>query len=223
MKLLLVNPNTSAATTAAMLAVAREAAPDGVTLEGATAAFGAPLITDEAALAVAGEAVLALLRDQTPPGDGVIVAAFGDPGLAEARTLLARPHPTVAVTGIAEAAFAEAGADGRPFAVATTTPGLADAVAHRANAYGYARSFRGVFLTPGDPASLMADPDALLAALKAACRVAAAAGAGAVVIGGGPLATAARALAGRLPIAIVEPVPAAVRLACRRAVPRAEG
>ena len=34
MKLLLVNPNTSFATTVAMLAIAREAAPSGVTIAG---------------------------------------------------------------------------------------------------------------------------------------------------------------------------------------------
>jgi Asp/Glu/hydantoin racemase len=37
------------------------------------------------------------------------------------------------------------------------------------------------------------------------------------VIGGGPLAAAAEALAPRLPVPVIEPVPAAVRAAVRRA------
>jgi allantoin racemase len=64
MRLLLVNPNTNAATTEAMLSIAREVAPDGITVEGATALFGESLITDVKALAIAAEAVEALL---TPP------------------------------------------------------------------------------------------------------------------------------------------------------------
>ncbi len=217
MKILLVNPNTSLATTAAMLAIAREAAPADLLLDGATAGFGVPLITTEAALATAADAVVTLVREIADPGDGVIVAAFGDPGLARVRDDLGQRRPPVPVTGIAEAAFAEAGADGRVFAVATTTHALVGAITGRAAAYGCGDHMCGVFLTPGNPVTLMADPPALLAALETACLAAIGAGAQAVVIGGGPLAVAARALRATLPIPIIEPVPAAVRLAYRRA------
>jgi Asp/Glu/hydantoin racemase len=92
MRLLLVNPNTSAGTTAAMLAIAREAAPPGVLIEAATAPFGEPLITDETALAIAAEAVEALVTGERVAGlDGVIVAAFGDPGLALLKARLPVP------------------------------------------------------------------------------------------------------------------------------------
>ena len=43
-RLLLINPNTSAAATAAMVAVAREAAPAGVQITGATAATGVGVV-----------------------------------------------------------------------------------------------------------------------------------------------------------------------------------
>ena len=120
------------------------------------------------------------------------------------------------VTGIAEAGMAEAGAGGRRFAVATTTPDLRDSIAATAARHGHG-SFAGTWTTPGDPAALMADADALVRALEAACRAAIAeGGAEAVVIGGGPLARAARALAGTLPVPLIEPVPAAVRLSLVR-------
>lgn len=209
-RLALVNPNTNAATTLAMREIAREAAP-GVAMEGFTARFGVPLITDEAALAEAGRAVLDLAPDLAGH-DGVIVAAFGDPALAELRARLSVP-----VTGIAEAGMAAAVTADRPFAVVTTTPRLVDAIARAAEAYGHGRRFLGTFLTPGDPQRTMADPDALVAALGEACGRAGAAGAAAIVIGGGPLATAARALRGRIAAELVEPVPAAVRLAVSRA------
>lgn len=206
MRLLLINPNTSVATTEAMLAIARGAAPDGVTIEGATARLGTPLITDEAALAVAAEAVLDLPR---PGGlDGTIVAAFGDPGLDALRRSLTTP-----VTGIAEAGMAEAVRHGR-FVVVTTTPALAGSIAKLADHYGHSETFVGVRLTLGDAAELMADPARLLAALAAACSEAIREhGASAIVIGGGPLATAARALRQKVAVPVIEPIPAAVRLA----------
>ncbi len=57
----------------------------------------------------------------------------------------------------------------------------------------------------------MTDPDWLDDELLDACRLAAADGAAAVVIGGGPLALAARRLRQRVPAALIEPVPAAMR------------
>lgn len=211
MRLLLANPNTNVATTAAMLAVARGAAPEGVAVEGATAQSGAALITDEPALTAAATAVAALLHPRAVRGcSGVIVAAFGDPGLDALRRTLGVP-----VTGIAEAAMAEAAAHGR-FAVVTTTPALVAAIAGTAARYGHGASFGGVRLTPGDPQALMQDPARLQDALASACAEAVQDGAAAIVIGGGPLATAARALQGQFPVPLVEPVPAAVRLAALR-------
>jgi allantoin racemase len=208
MTLKLVNPNTSQTTTDAMVAIAEAVA--GQPVRGLTARFGAPLITDPETLATAARAVAALAPDLQGAG-AVIVAAFGDPGLVELRWRLPCP-----VTGIAEAGMAEAAALSPCFAVVTTTPALVPSIAANAAASGH-HAFAGTWVTPGDPASLMADPVALSAALDAACRRAIdEGGAGAIVIGGGPLAVAARALAGTLPVPLVEPLPAAVRLTLRR-------
>jgi Asp/Glu/hydantoin racemase len=210
--LILINPNTSQRTTDAMLQIAREAAGDW-TIAGFTAPFGAPLITDEAALEEAARAVESL-APRLGKTAGVIVAAFGDPGLALLRSNLAMP-----VTGIAEAGMAEAAAGGRRFAVVTTTPDLVASIARAAAGYGHAGRFAGTYLTPGDPVAVMAEQIRLVEALDAACRRAIRDGAEAVVIGGGPLAVAARALAGTLDAELVEPLLAAVRLALRRAQP----
>lgn len=212
-RLLLVNPNTNAATTETMRRIATEAAAPGIVVEAMTAPFGAPLITNAAALAVAADAVAALAdRITALAPQGVIVSAFGDPGLDALRERLACP-----VTGIAEAGMAEAAASG-PFAVATTTPDLVEGIAAAAGRYGHGAAFLGVTLTIGDVHAVMADAVRLEAALEAACREAVdRLGARAVVIGGGPLAEAARALAGRIGVPVVAPIPAAVRLACRRA------
>lgn len=216
MRLLLLNPNTDFRTTAVMCEVAQAAASRNVSVEGATAGFGVPLITDEAALETAAQAVAAAVEAISTRPDGVIVAAFGDPGLEAARAGLSCP-----VTGIAEAAMAEAGLDGRPFAVVTTTPDLVAAIGRRAALYGFGHGYVGTYVTSGDPAAVTADPERAASAFVALCHEARRDGAAAIVVGGGPLAIAARRLAATAPLPVIEPVPAAVRLAERRAAGRA--
>lgn len=214
-RLVVVNPNTSRVTTQAMVAIARGVGERNLSIKGVTAPFGARLITDEEALQEGARAVLSLAPElHRLRCDGVIVSAFGDPGLVRLRDALDVP-----VTGIAEAGMAAAAHGGRRFAVVTTTPGLTRVIANAAARYGHAAHFAGTFLTEGDPVALMAQPDALVGALETACRAAIRQGsAEAIVIGGGPLAPAARALAATLGVALIEPVPAAVHLAQHRAV-----
>ncbi len=214
MKLLLVNPNTNARTTAAMLEIARAAAPEGVELSGMTALSGVPLIMNAEALDEAGRASEAMLKSaKLSDFDGVIIAAFGDPALVALREWLSIP-----VTGIAEAGMAEAANEGRKFAVVTTTPDLVDSITTSAGRYGHAAEFLGVELTEGEAEKVTNNHDLLPRALEAACLNAITRlGAAAIVIGGGPLAVAARRIAGAIPVPLIEPVPAAVRFAVKRA------
>jgi len=212
-RLALINPNTNAETTTAMVEIAREAAAGKAEIVGFTASFGQALITTPDALAESARAVMALAPELKGKFDGVIVAAFGDPAILSLKDALECP-----VTGIAEAGMLKAEEKGRAFAVVTTTPKLVEAIAAAADGYGHRESFRGVRITPGDPAEVMADPDRLLRALKIACEEAISRlGAEAVVIGGGPLARVARALKSLFSIPIIEPVPEAVHLAILRA------
>ena len=203
MRVHLVNPNTSAATTAMMLALAQESAPAGMTIHGVTARFGASLITNAGQLAEAAEAVMALRDEFT--GDGVIVAAFGDPG---ADTL--RERVSIPVIGIGEASLTAAAAHGR-FSVATTTPDLEGSIRARVAALGLADKLASIRNTAGTPAEAMADPGRLEDALQDLVdRCIRDDGAKAIVIGGGPLSDAARVIARRTRVPIVEPVPAAL-------------
>lgn len=210
--ILLVNPNSSPATTAAMAGLVRSAAPhhrvEGFTNDGAPSA-----ILDAPGLEQAQLRLLARIGDPAFTAAGaIIVAAFADPCLEAIRAR----HP-VPVAGIAEAGMAAAAAGGRRFAVVTTTPGLAASIDGLAAAYGHAAGFAGVELTPGDPAAVMADPARLATALAEACeRAVRGRGAEAIVIGGGPLAVAARAIAADCPVPLVEPVPEAARLVLSR-------
>lgn len=203
-RLLLVNPNRTAAHTTRMVEAARRAAPPDVAVEGVTMSRGVDLIADEAGFEAAARAVGAHLRKTPVDADAVIVSAFADPGLETARAALQVP-----VVGIAEAAMLATAP--RPFAVATTLPDLDGLIRKRARDYGCADRLVALRCTAGDPRALMADPSALEAALEAIVLDCAADGAEAVIIGGGPLADAARALEERLAVPVIAPVPAAVR------------
>ena len=204
-RILLINPNTSWATTDMMLAIARAAAPEGVTIEGATARSGVTMIVDPVALREAADEVVALGKSAVC--DGIVVAAFGDPGVDRLRTLAQVP-----VAGIAEAALLEAAEGSRRFGVATVTPALSDAIAARVADLGLTPLYTGIRLTAGDPAALAGDPRRLVEALAdAVAHCIDEDGAGAVVIGGGPLGDAATALAARFDVPIVAPIPAAIR------------
>lgn len=206
-RIVLVNPNTNATTTALMVAIARQNLAPGFELEGATANTGAPLITNGDQLRVAAAAVVDMAPFLANTSDGVIVSAFGDPGAEALRELLSSP-----VAGIAECAMRAAAAGGRRFAVVTTTPALASAIALRAEGLGLGRQFSGIRITDGPLDALMPDNMRLVAALEHAARLAIEEDrAEAIIIGGGPLAAAAQELRGRFSTPIIEPIPAAVR------------
>lgn len=206
-RLLLINPNISAATTAQMVAIARQAVPAGVTIAGATARRGPAMILAPDELAAAADEVVAIGVAEAGHADGIIIAAFGDPGLAALRARLGIP-----VAGIAEAGMLDAAAGGRRFGVATTTPALVEVIAARTGELGIAERYTGLRFTAGDPLALVADPARLVEALAAAVRQCIDDdGAQAVVIGGGPLGQAAIALAPRFATPIIAPIPAAVR------------
>ncbi|KAA6210443.1 aspartate/glutamate racemase family protein [Streptomyces filamentosus] len=214
----LVNPNTAGATTAMMAAIARRTLrpEDGYEVRGVTVAAGPPMLVDEEDLRASVPRVLDAADRLLAGPDGtrvaaLVVGAFGDPGAEELRARLRVP-----VVGLAEAAMREAGADGRRFGIATTTPGLAAAIDARAARLGWSAQYTGLRLTPGDPRRLAAAPDEMTERLAEAVRACVRDdGADAVIIGGGPLGEAAEALRDRFPVPVLGPVPAAAREAAR--------
>lgn len=221
-RIALINPNTNTETTRMMQGIARQALPrsNAVMLEGRTVPLGQDLIADERALEAAALVVQEYGVCVAAEGfDALIISAFGDPGLTALRDQLDIP-----VTGIAEAGIAEAAADGRPYAIVTTTPALRESLHSTAARYGYAASLVSIRMTEGDAAHTMQDAERMTRALLESCRQAIDIdGAEAIVIGGGPLASAAQVIAGQLNVPVIEPIPAAVRLTlqrCRRFVLR---
>lgn len=211
-RIVLLNPNTNTQATQLMVDSARRSLPLFASVEGRTAPRGVPLITDEAALEAAAAVVVEYGLVLGGEGfDALVIAAFGDPGLAELRARLAIP-----VAGIAEAGIHEAGADGRPYAIVTITPDLHASLRRSAVAYGQGANLASIRFTAGDPQTLARDAARLdEALLQASLRAVEQDGARAIVIGGGPLAGAANRIASRVPVPLIEPVAAAVRRVTR--------
>lgn len=216
-RVLLVNPNSNAETTAMMCDFARAELPD-LEVVGATASGGPRMIVDPAALRASRRYVVAQALahlEQGAPGEycAIVVAAIGDPGRAELEDLVGDEIP---VLGIGMASVIAASAGGRPFGMATSTPQLAGSLAELAAAHGGGARFTGVELTPSAPLELAADPERQFEELRDAAIAAAARGAQAVIIAGGPLSATARRIAELGVAHIVEPIPAACALVRRR-------
>jgi allantoin racemase len=189
-----------------MVAIVRSCIPAGIGVIGATATRGPPMIVTPQALAAAADEVVEIGTREATDVAGIIVGAFGDPGLDTLKAKVSVP-----AVGICEASMLEAAADGRRFGVATVTPELPGPIAERARELGLSHLFAGIRLTPGDPLELVADPSRLrdgLAAAVAQCFDED--HAEAVIIGGGPLGQAATALAQSFDRPIIAPIPAAV-------------
>src|SRR4051794_32947280 len=211
-RILLINPNSSAETTAMMVAIAASCCGGRAEVVGATATRAPTMITDGAALAASAAEVVEIARAQLDACDGIVVAAFGDPGAAEIRSFGSRP-----VVGIGEAAMRAAAHGGRRFGIATVTPALVASIAGLADRLGLSAQFTGTRLTQGDPVVLAADQDRLVAALTEATRACIDAdGAQAVIIGGGPPAPAADRLQPQFAVPIIKPIEAAVTQLLRR-------
>ncbi|MHB0769747.1 aspartate/glutamate racemase family protein [Bradyrhizobium sp. 5.13L] len=206
-RILLINPNSLEATTTMMVAIAKSAAADGFDIAGATATRAPTMIVSADALEAAAPEVEEIARAQSGECDGIIVAAFGDPGLAGIKVTMKLP-----AVGIGESSMLEAAENGRRFGVATTTPLLKAKIDALPDALGLRSHYTGTRFAEGDPHELMRDPSLLRTALAGAVEACIAQdGAEAVIIGGGPLGEAARELQPIFTVPVIAPITAAVR------------
>jgi allantoin racemase len=199
MRILLINPNTSPDLTERIAGLARAAMAGDHVVVPATGRFGARYITTRAGAAIAAHAALDALAEHGAGCDAVLLACFGDPGLAALKEL--SPVPVV---GMAEASCREACKLGRRFSIVTGgvlwKPMLEEFVAQLGLADRLA-SVRCLAQTGGDIAR---DPGGSLAALAAESRAAVEAdGADVVILGGAGLAGLAVPIADKVPVPVL--------------------
>lgn len=130
MRILVLNPNTTASMTTKIAAAARRAAAPGTEILGANPTRGPASIEGyyDEAMSLAG--LLGVIRD-TPDVDGVVIACFDDTGLDAARCLTDKP-----VVGIGEAAYHMASMIANRFSVVTTLARSVPALEHNLHRYG---------------------------------------------------------------------------------------
>ncbi len=209
MRLLIVNPNTSQATNVRIRTIAAPLVRECDDLEVVSAPSGIELIESVAQSIATVPAVLSVVDERHAQVDAIIIAAFSDPGLSEARQASSCP-----VFGISESAMQTAARIADRFAIITLNAELRDAIAANATAYGYARQLTGVRILPWSVATVSANPSIYRKAFVEACAEAIAAdGAGAVIIGGGPLSGIADAIADELAVPVLDGVRCAVEMA----------
>jgi Asp/Glu/hydantoin racemase len=198
LRILMINPNTSAAVTDLVAAHVRAIAGDRATIVPVTGRFGARYIASRAAAGIAGHAALDALADHVAGCDAVYLACFGDPGLAALKEI--SPVPVV---GMAEASCRAACSRGGRFAI--VTGGAPWEPMLREFVFGLGLSDRLAAIRAIAPAGdeIARNPDAALALLAAACTACATEdGADVVILGGAALA----GLAARIQPAVPVPV-----------------
>jgi len=207
MRILIVNPNTSAEATQAINAEALLAAGATTEVIARTAPRGPPNIGSLSESASQVPVVLEML--EKGPWDAAIIAAYGDPGLELARVQLKVP-----VVGIGESSLKEADRIGSRIAIVSSNPNNEQLYRERAAASGVAEKIVAIrYLQKGNRSVLAAISDRawLIAAATEASRYAISVDkADVIVIAGGPLAGIARAVKQNINSAILDPVACAI-------------
>ena len=208
MRLLLLNPNTTAALTERLVTVARAAAGPGVEVVGAQPSWGVPAVQGYRDGFVSAAASLSRVQELLDGGqrwDATVYAGFGDQGKEGLQEVLDGP-----VVAIAEAAAQAACLLGRRYAVVTTTrasvPQIRDVLALAA------LDARCVaVLATGLP--VLSEPGALRAAFDHSARAAIAEGADVICLGSAAMAGWSAEATHRLGVPVVDGLTAAVTAA----------
>ncbi len=215
-RLLLINPNTSAAISALLQSHALAVAGSQVQVTTRTVRFGAPYISCEASYAVAAHATLDAWAAAIAPGqerfDSVLIGCFGDPGL-----LALRQVSQIPVTGLAEASFVAAAAKGR-FAIVTGGERWKPMLERLAHSLGFGEQLAGIHTVTETGAELAADPLAAQVLLARACNEAARRwGVHSVILGGAGLAGMAATIQPVVAVPVIDSVWAGVTHALQHA------
>ena len=208
MRILVVNPNTTASMTERIAATARAVAAPGTAIDAATSPMGPASIEGyyDEAFAVPG-LLQAIVEGERNGADGAVVACFDDTGLDAARSAVAIP-----VIGLCEAAVHLAAPLAQRFAVVTTLPRSIAPLEALAARYGVAN--RCTVRAANIPVLALEDRPAMAAAKIEAeiARALADDHAEAIILGCAGMTDLAAALSRKFDVPVVDGVTAAVKL-----------
>jgi Asp/Glu/hydantoin racemase len=212
MRLLCINPNTEPAITAKVVEAVRGLAPAGAAIVGETGAFGARYIASRAAYSIAAHAALDAYARRADEGfDAVLLACFGDPGLAALREIAPCP-----VTAMAEASCELAARRAGRFSIVTGGAAWKPMLVEFVAALGLADRLASVRTTALTGGEISENPDRGVAQLAREVADCAADGAATVILGGAGLAGLTPRLAPVSPLPVIDCVEALVKVALER-------
>jgi allantoin racemase len=182
MKLLVINPNTTAAMTE-KVTIAAQAALPGVDIVAATGRFGASYIASRASYAIASHAALDCLAEYGEACDAVLLACFGDPGLDALREVTPVP-----VISLIDASCAEAGIDFQKFSIVTGGERWGPMLEEMLQSRGLHTQLASIRTVAPSGGAIAADPASAYALLAETCQLCIDHdGAQAVILGGAGL------------------------------------
>lgn len=209
MKLLVVNPNTTASMTETIGAAARAVAAPGTEIDAVNPTMGPVSIEGfyDEAFCVPG-LITELVAGEARGAEAAIVACFDDPGIDAARAAVSIP-----VIGICEAAMRMAGLLGHRFTIVTTLPVSLPAMEGLIQRYGMAG--RGRARAAGVPVLALEDrASGAVEKVRAEIRRAIAEDrADCILLGCAGMADLARELTAEMGLPVIDGVAAAVKLA----------
>lgn len=209
MRLLLVNPNTTASISDLVAREAEAILGGEAEVLMATGRFGARYVASRAAAAVAAHAALEAYAEHGEGADAVLLACFGDPGL-----LALREMASVPVVGMAEASCHLACLLGQRFSIVTGGERWAPMLEEFVAALGLASRLASVRAVAPSGAAVAADPEGALGLLAEACTVASTADrAEIVILGGAGLAGLARRIQPQVAVPVICSLEAGLRAA----------
>ncbi len=207
MRLLLINPNISDSVSELIRAEARRSASPGTEVEVLTAPFGVAYIETRFEALVGAYATAQLAAEHGGRADAIVVAAFGDPGLAGLREVM-----TVPVTGMTEAALASAHLLGHRISIIAISQRIQAWYREVVEAYGFGSRLASIRALDRPISAIGGVQQEHAQALKSlAERAVDEDGAEVIILAGAPLAGLARSLEGQLPVPVVDGVSSAVR------------
>jgi len=163
-RLLIVNPNTNQTVTRWLIEEARRVAPPAIELVAVNADSGLAALQTPEDVERAGHAVVGAVASHAP-SRGVVIAAFGDPGLAAARARFSFP-----VVGLGESGLRAAGEGGGKFSILTLGAAMREPIAAKAAALGLGGGLVEIEVLPFTIAEMIAEREAGREAILEAVR-----------------------------------------------------
>ncbi|BCF94521.1 aspartate/glutamate racemase family protein [Paraburkholderia sp. PGU16] len=206
MKILVINPNISESVSTLIQAEAQRSASPGTEIAVATAPFGVAYIETRFEALVGAYATACVAAEHHGTYDGVVVAAFGDPGLQGIKELIDVP-----VVGLTESSLMTAATLGQRFSIIAISPRIKAwyrETVERSRLASRLASIRALDEPLRDIGSVQQD---YASRLKALCnQVVDDDGADVIIIAGAPLAGLAREIRDELPVPVVDGVSSAI-------------